>query len=150
MDNRLYNVYLSRSYLSNLKLYVMNGNYFTFKELTTTDTGLHNSVSCDSHLANLATLWNTLNYIRERFGAPIIVNSAYRTDAVNKQVGGSKRSLHKQGRAADIRPADSSLLDELWQLLTSEKDCYSELIKYETFIHIALKLWKYYYTLSRI
>ena len=116
----------------------MYGNHFEFKELITTDTGLDNSVSCDSHLANLATLWNTLNYIRERFGAPIIVNSAYRTDAVNKQVGGAKRSLHKQGRAADIRPKDRTRLDELWAMLAAEKDCYSELIKYEMFIHIAV------------
>lgn len=116
----------------------MYGNHFTFKELVTTSTGLDNSVSCDSYLSNLASLWNTLNYIRERFGAPILVNSAYRTDAVNKQVGGSKRSLHKQGRAADIRPKDADRLSELWQLLYAEKDCYSELIKYDTFIHLAI------------
>ena len=116
----------------------MYGNHFSFKELVTTETGLDNSVSCDSHLANLATLWNTLNFIRERFGAPIIVNSAYRTDAVNKQVGGAKRSLHKQGRAADIRPKDASKLDELWNLLYADKDDYSELIRYDTFIHFAI------------
>ena len=116
----------------------MYGNHFKFKELVVTETGLDNSVSCDSHLANLATLWNTLNYIRERFGAPIIVNSAYRTDAVNKQVGGAKRSLHMQGRAADIRPKDSERLSELWTMLEAERDNYSQLIKYDTFIHIAI------------
>ena len=116
----------------------MYGNHFSFEELVVTATGLDNSVSCDSHLANLASLWNTLNYIRERFGSPIIVNSAYRTDAVNKQVGGAKRSLHKQGRAADIRPKDSYKLDALWKLLEAERDSYSELIRYETFIHIAI------------
>lgn len=116
----------------------MYGNHFSFKELVHTDTGLDNTPYCDSHLANLATLWNTLNFIRERFGAPIIVNSAYRTDAVNKQVKGAKRSLHKQGRAADIRPRDISRLGDLWNMLQSERDCYSELIKYKTFIHIAL------------
>lgn len=116
----------------------MYGNHFTFKELIHTDTGLDNSVSSDSHLANLATLWNTLNYIRQEFGAPIIVNSAYRTDAVNKQVGGAKRSLHKQGRAADIRPKDSYRLEQLWKQLQKDKDSFSELIRYETFIHIAI------------
>ena len=124
--------------MSNLNIMLMYGNHFTFKELVTTQTGLDNSVSCDSHLANLATLWNTLNFIRERFGAPIFVNSAYRTDAVNKAVNGAKCSLHKQGRAADIRPKDSSKLDELWSMLFAEKDSYSELLKYDTFIHIAL------------
>lgn len=116
----------------------MYGNHFTFQELITTETGLDNFVSCDSHLANLATLWNTLNYIRERFGAPIIVNSAYRTEQINKQVGGAKRSLHMQGRAADIRPKDANLLPKLWNFLYKERDCYSELIRYETFIHLAI------------
>lgn len=116
----------------------MYGNHFTFQELIHTDTGLDNTPSCDEHLGNLAGLWNTLNYVRERFGAPIIVNSAYRTDAVNKQVGGSKRSLHRFGRAADIRPKDRTLLEQLWKMLDAERFCYTELIKYETFIHIAI------------
>lgn len=119
----------------------MYGNHFKFLELIHTDTGLDNTPSCDEHLANLACLWYALNYIRERFGAPIIVNSAYRTEAVNKQVGGSKRSLHKKGLAADIRPKDLSSLGDLWNLLQSEqskRNCYTELIKYETFIHVAL------------
>lgn len=116
----------------------MYGNHFTFQELVTTSTGLPNYPATDSHLGNLASLWNTLNYVREKFGHPIIINSAYRSEQVNKQVGGAKRSLHKQGRAADIRPKEAYRLDALWKLLEAEKDSYSELIKYDTFIHIAL------------
>ena len=48
----------------------MYGNHFTFEELTSTSTGLYNIPVDDS---NLAGLWNTLNYIREEFGHPIIV-----------------------------------------------------------------------------
>lgn len=116
----------------------MYGNHFKFKELIVTETGLDNTPSVDSHLYNLASLWNSLNYIREKFGHPIIINSAYRTEQVNKQVGGSKRSYHMQGRAADIRPKDSALLDTLWKQLQACKNSYSELIKYDTFIHLAI------------
>lgn len=116
----------------------MYGNHFKFEELVKTSTGLPNSVDTDSHLANLASLWNTLNLIREDFGKPIIVNSAFRTPQVNQQVGGAKRSLHMQGRAADIRPKDLADLDVLWKQLHAERDLYSELIKYDTFIHIAI------------
>lgn len=115
----------------------MYGNHFTFEELTSTSTGLPNSVDTDSHLANLASLWNTLNSIREKLGRPIFVNSAFRTPAVNKQVGGKKRSLHMQGRAADIRTRPE-YMDELWKFLQSEKDNFSELIKYDTFYHVAI------------
>lgn len=118
----------------------MYGNHFSFKELITTDTQLDNSVSCDSHLGNLAILWNTLNFIREEFGKPILVNSAYRTLTVNKQVGGAKRSLHMQGRAADIRPKNSEDLEQLWNIVCSYDKEYglSEKIKYESFIHLAI------------
>lgn len=115
----------------------MYGNYFKFQELVCTETGLDNTPSTDNHLSNLASLWNTLNYLRHELGRPIVVNSAYRTEAVNKQVGGAKRSLHMQGRAADIR-CEPLYMEELWSILQKEKDNFSELIKYPTFFHIAL------------
>lgn len=115
----------------------MYGNHFTFKEFISTQTDLPNDVDTDSHLANLASLWNTLNYVREKLGRPIIINSAFRTPQVNKQVGGSKRSLHMQGRAADIR-CEPLYMDELWSILQSEKENFSELIQYSTFYHVAI------------
>lgn len=115
----------------------MYGNHFTFEELTSTKTGLYNIPVDDSHLANLASLWNFLNYIRDEFGHPIYINSAFRSPMVNEQVGGSKRSLHMQGRAADIRCAPEYMSD-LWFILASEKDNLSELIDYKTFFHVAL------------
>lgn len=43
-----------------------------------------------------------LQKIRDHFGKPIHINSAYRTIAHNKAVGGSPNSQHLQGKAADI------------------------------------------------
>ena len=37
---------------------------------------------------------------------PIIINSGYRNEAVNRKVGGVKNSQHLLGQAADIRPKD--------------------------------------------
>ena len=37
---------------------------------------------------------------------PIIVNSGFRCEAVNRQVGGVRNSQHLIGQAADIRPKD--------------------------------------------
>ena len=44
-----------------------------------------------------------LQKVRNHFGASVIINSAYRTEAHNKKVGGSANSQHKYGMAADIR-----------------------------------------------
>ena len=48
-------------------------------------------------------LVQVLQSIREHFGKPLIITSAYRTAAHNKAVGGAAYSQHCYGRAADIR-----------------------------------------------
>ena len=44
-----------------------------------------------------------LQKVRNHFGKAVVINSAYRTEAHNKKVGGSANSQHKYGMAADIR-----------------------------------------------
>lgn len=47
-------------------------------------------------------LVNLLQKIRDHFGKAVIINSAYRTEAHNKAIGGATYSQHKYGLAADI------------------------------------------------
>ena len=51
---------------------------------------------------------------------PIIINSGFRNEAVNRQVGGVKNSQHLRGQAADIRPKDPK---QFQQLVTFLKSC---------------------------
>ena len=44
-----------------------------------------------------------LQKIRDYFGKPVTINSAYRCDEHNKKVGGANKSKHKYGQAADIK-----------------------------------------------
>ena len=44
-----------------------------------------------------------LDRLREILGAPMILNSAYRSPSHNKAVGGAKNSLHMRGIAFDVR-----------------------------------------------
>lgn len=44
-----------------------------------------------------------LQKIRSHFGKPVKINSAYRTPARNKAVGGTAYSQHLYGKAADIQ-----------------------------------------------
>lgn len=43
-----------------------------------------------------------LQQIRDHFKKPVIINSAYRTSAYNKKIGGATYSQHIYGKAADI------------------------------------------------
>lgn len=50
-----------------------------------------------------ASLVTILQKIRNHFGKPVHINSAYRCTKRNKQVGGSSGSYHLSGKAADIK-----------------------------------------------
>ena len=54
---------------------------------------------------------------REAIGCPIIVNSGFRNEAVNRRVGGVRNSQHLQGCAADIRPRDPQQFQQLISFL---------------------------------
>jgi uncharacterized protein YcbK (DUF882 family) len=80
--------------------------YFTQAELTASDIararGIDNTPP-PSVLPKLAALANKLlNPVREMWGAPIRVNSGYRSPDVNKAVDGAAGSQHIKGEAADI------------------------------------------------
>lgn len=47
-------------------------------------------------------LVDILQKIRNHFGKPVIINSAYRSPAYNKKIGGVSNSQHSKGTAADI------------------------------------------------
>jgi hypothetical protein len=54
---------------------------------------------------------------REAIGCPILVNSGFRNEEVNRKVGGVPNSQHKQGQAADIRPKDPAKFLRLVEFL---------------------------------
>jgi zinc D-Ala-D-Ala carboxypeptidase len=74
------------------------------KSQTATRRGLDNSMPKE-HLDNASALCeNVLQKVRDHFG-PVNINSGYRGDELNKAVGGSSRSQHCKGQAADIEVA---------------------------------------------
>jgi len=46
--------------------------------------------------------------IRDKYDSPISINSAYRTSAVNRRIGGARFSQHINGLALDIAPVDGN------------------------------------------
>jgi hypothetical protein len=50
---------------------------------------------------------------------PIIINSGFRNEAVNRKVGGVTNSQHLIGQAADIRPKDPAQFQRLVSFLKS-------------------------------
>ena len=87
--------------------------HFTLGEMCKTSAKTADgNIPSHVHIENLKRLCGWLEMLRSewnrRYGEgddPIVINSGYRSEAVNKAVGGAKGSNHLTGCAADIRVA---------------------------------------------
>ena len=83
--------------------------HFSLAELTKTNSGIAN-VPSEAQVENLKRVCGWLERLRKRWNDkygdgddPIIINSGFRSAAVNKAVGGVPTSNHLTGCAVDIR-----------------------------------------------
>jgi zinc D-Ala-D-Ala carboxypeptidase len=80
--------------------------HFTLEELTRSEVaerkGLDNTPNA-SEIANLTRLAALLEEVRSLLNKPIMLNSGFRSKAVNDSVGSKDSSQHRIGCAADIR-----------------------------------------------
>ncbi len=78
---------------------------FSLDEFTKSRTairrGIDNTPKGDHLEAAKALFENVVQKVRDNFG-PTMINSGYRSPELNKAVGGSSRSQHCKGQAADI------------------------------------------------
>ncbi len=91
---------------------------FTLQEFTKSQTAIRKGIDntpSEEHLRSAQLLFeNVVQKVRDRFGVTVI-NSGYRGPELNKAVGGSSRSQHCKGEAADIEvPGVSNLEVAQW------------------------------------
>ena len=76
--------------------------YISYAEATKTNTGLPN-VPTDEHISNMQLVGQKVfDRVREAFNRPLGVTSFYRSQSVNKAIGGAATSQHTTGNAIDI------------------------------------------------
>jgi uncharacterized protein YcbK (DUF882 family) len=73
-----------------------------------------------------------LQAIRDEYGAPISITSAYRTPTHNKAVGGAPNSLHTLGMAVDVTGDD---IDSI-ALIASELGLVVRIYPEKNFVHL--------------
>lgn len=119
--------------------------YFTYDELCKSATaeakGIDNTPTEEvkKNLENLVKY--VLDPLREKYGKPIYVNSGYRSEALNKAVGGSKTSQHLcmgTSAAADIDARTRKGNEELFDLI-AKNFVFDQLIdeKDYSWIHVS-------------
>lgn len=87
---------------------------FTLQEFTKSQTALRQGIDNTpqgEHLEAAKKLFeNVVQKVRDNFG-PTVINSGYRGPKLNEAVGGSSRSQHCKGEAADIECPGTSNYD---------------------------------------
>ena len=121
---------------------------FTFDELINSTVakrlGLDNTPNEYEKEKLIQLAKEILQPIRDKWGSPIIVNSAYRSEAVNKAVGGVKNSQHRLGEAADLtvgsKEANKNLFNTIYKLIMTGQLQVGQLIdEYGySWVHISL------------
>ncbi len=115
--------------------------HFSLEELTTTNTGLNNTPNADE-IERLRLLAAFLEKVRAVLGGKSMsVNSAFRSEAVNKAVGGVSNSAHRLGYACDfVCPSFGTPLDVCHALDaagTAGTIVFDQLIQEGTWTHVS-------------
>ena len=112
---------------------------FTLEELTHTDHRNLDNTPNDAELENLVRLAEFLEQVKEVLGGkPIIVNSAFRSKAVNDAVGSKDSSQHRRGCAADIRVVGMKP-DEVVRAIIEAELPYDQVIReFDRWTHVSI------------
>ena len=115
--------------------------HFTLEELSHSDIavrlGIDNTPPIDLY-DNLRRLCVLLESVRKTIGKPILINSGYRSMALNQVVKGQTMSQHLIGCAADIRITGMTP-DEVIQAIKYSDIQFDQMIReFDSWTHISV------------
>nr|DAH69036.1 MAG TPA: peptidase [Microviridae sp.] len=119
--------------------------YFNIEEMIKSETaekkGIDNGFPSIEALCNAFKVLERLDLVRAHMDKPIFINSGYRCKELNKAVRGAENSYHMKGLAADFRTDNKEDIPRMYNFLQRNIKRFNiqELIKYDTFIHMAIK-----------
>lgn len=96
----------------------------------------------DSVLVNVVRVACNLQRLRDKIGKAVVVNSGYRSESHNRNVGGSPNSQHLLGKAADIRVnglTPMQIANEIEKLILQGEMLQGGLGIYDTFVHYDIR-----------
>jgi putative chitinase len=112
---------------------------FTLAELTHTDHRTLDNTPNEAEKANLQRLAEFLETVKVALGGkPVMVNSAFRSKAVNDAVGSKDTSQHRVGCAADIR-VPGMTPDQVVRALIAAQLPFDQIIReFDAWTHISV------------
>lgn len=117
--------------------------YFTIAELCRSNTadrfGIDNRCKKEHVVHLTALVEHVLDPLREAYGKPIHVNSGFRSEKLNRKIGGAATSDHLKGMAADITGGNPKENQRLFNLIQELGLPFKQLIDEKNFswIHVS-------------
>ena len=113
--------------------------HFTLDELTHTDHRELDNTPNETELANIQRLAEFLEAVKIVLdGKPIMINSAFRSKAVNDAVGSKDSSQHRVGCAADIRVPNMTP-DQVVRAIIASDLPYDQVIReFDRWTHVSI------------
>ena len=113
--------------------------HFTLEELTTTEHRELSNEPNETERTNLVRLAIFLEQVKELLGGkPIMVNSAFRSKAVNDAVGSKDSSQHRVGCAADLRVPGMTPDEVVKAVIASDLPFDQVIREFDRWTHISI------------
>lgn len=113
--------------------------HFTLEELTHTDHRTLDNTPNEAELANIQRLAEFLEQVKILLGGkPIMVNSAFRSKAVNDAVGSKDTSQHRLGCAADIRVPSMTPDAVVRAIIASDLPYHQVIREFDRWTHVSI------------
>ena len=113
--------------------------HFTLEELTHTDHREFSNEPNATEMENLTRLAAFLEQVKTVLGGkPIMVNSAFRSKAVNDAVGSKDTSQHRIGCAADIRVPGMTPDEVVKAIIASDLEFDQIIREFDRWTHISV------------
>ena len=118
-----------------------NFNYEEFEiSHDANELGIDNHIPSDKiRFAIRLLVLNLLQPLRDKVQHPLVLNSGFRSTALNKAIGGAKDSQHLKGEASDIHCESTMEVLALAQIVIRHKLPFDQMILYDTFLHLSFK-----------
>ena len=113
--------------------------HFTLEELTATQHRTLDNTPNSSEINNLRRLAEMLEEVKTLLdGKPIMINSGFRSKAVNDAVGSKDSSQHRVGCAADIR-VPGLTPDQVVKAIIGSPIAFDQIIReFDSWTHISV------------
>lgn len=115
--------------------------HFTLEEFTLSQTAIRRGIKNDPPadvMDNLRRLARVMENVRTLLGSPVLISSGYRSPELNEAVGGSKKSAHCRGLAADFTCPGYGTPREVALAIVRSELIYDQVIWEGTWVHLGL------------